>query len=145
MIKQEVEIIFWDNDGTIIGSMNPNSSEREILPGVREAMSKAEFNFIISGIKSPERQNFVSELIRKKFIKLMNELPINAVAFSPKIGGTACYYMTRNNNQLQAAHEEEKYKELIGDSFQDQAAAESFGIPFIHANSIHTEQPKNII
>ena len=62
------QILLWDNDGTIIGSNDPNdktSQAKIILPGVEEAMQNSEFNFVISGFKSPESQaqNFDPEKV----------------------------------------------------------------------------------
>ena len=42
-------ILIWDHDGTIVGRSDPNDQERAILPGVREAMGKAQLNVVISG------------------------------------------------------------------------------------------------
>jgi len=38
-----------------------------------------------------ETQNFDPDKIAAKFIDLMEKLPIHAAAFSPSIGGIACY------------------------------------------------------
>ncbi len=82
------KILIWDNDGTVTGSKNPNDSTvsaKIILPNVEKTMCTTDFNFIISGFKSPESeaQNFDPEKVSAIFIDLMNKLPINAAAFSP--------------------------------------------------------------
>ena len=67
------KILIWDNDGTVSGPKNPNNGSvnaKVILPNVEKAMSRADFNFIISGFKSPESesQNFDPEKITAIFI-----------------------------------------------------------------------------
>ena len=173
------KILIWDNDGTVTGSNNPNDASdkaKVILPGVREAMEKADFNFIISGFRSPESeaQNFDPEKISDKFIALMKELPIQTAVFSPMIGGIACYVVikrTDNTIIIKKAHEDPRYKSyigkfkkpdigmfvvmkevaheefsqvidqetsvMIGDTWHDEAAAKSFGIPFLDASVLH--------
>lgn len=116
------KILIWDNDGTITRSTDPNdksNAAKTIFPGVKETMMKADYNFIISGFKSPESeaQNFDPEKVSAKFIKLMQELPINVAIFSPAIGGIACYAVIKDkNNNFTAikAHENPKYSEYIG-------------------------------
>lgn len=140
-------------------------------------MSNAQFNFVISGFKSQESesQNFDPEEITTKFIDLMSKLPINAVAFSPIIGGTACYLIIKKNHQIiiKKAHENPNYHQyigkfkkpdigmfvvmkdaaleefgqiiekqntiMIGDTWHDEVAAKTFGIPFINAEIIHSK------
>ncbi|MCC2646802.1 MAG: hypothetical protein K0R02_867 [Rickettsiaceae bacterium] len=117
------QILIWDNDGTISGSKDPNdiyNSAKVILPGVKEKMQTASFNFVISGFKSPESeaQNFDPEKVADKFIKLMEQLPINAAAFSPTMGGIACYIVIKkldNSIITVKAHEDLRYKKFIGD------------------------------
>lgn len=99
------KILLWDNDGTIMGAKNPNDgtcSAKVIMPGVEETMQKAEFNFVISGFKSPESeaQNFDPEKVIKRFTDLMNKLSISAVTFSPMIGGVACYVLLKKDNNI---------------------------------------------
>ncbi len=173
------KILIWDNDGTVTGSKDPNDTHTQaeiILPGVEETMKGADFNFIISGFKSPESeaQNFDPDKVAARFIALMEKLPIQIAAFSPTIGGVACYVVIKkSNNQIviQKAHEDPRYKAyvgdfkkprigmfmvmkdvaleefrqtitaensaMIGDTWHDEAAATSFGIPFIEAKTIH--------
>ena len=172
------KIIIWDNDGTITGSKNPNdktSKAKVILCGVSQKMAGAKFNFVISGFKSPESeaQNFDPKSVSGNFIKLMQELPINAVAFSPTIGGVECFVVIKKNEKISIikAHENPKYSSyigkfkkpdigmfqvisdialvefgikidasnsiMIGDTWHDKLAAESFGIPFLEAKFIH--------
>ena len=117
-VKQK--ILLWDNDGTVTGSKDPNDtsgSAKIILPGVEPMMRKANFNFIISGFKSPESeaQNFDPEKIAAKFIDLMKKLPINAAAFSPAIGGVACYIVVKKSDgkvEIRKAHEDLRYKDF---------------------------------
>ncbi len=179
------KILIWDNDGTVTGSTDPNDSSNNakvILPGVEAAMLAADFNFIISGFKSPESeaQNFDPEKVIAKFKELMTQLPINAAAFSPSIGGVACYVVIKKldgNIIIKKAHEDPYYAEyignfkkpdigmfvvmrdivreeyaqildknsaiMIGDTWHDKVAAESFGIDFIDANTIHKKE-KNL-
>lgn len=174
----DTPIILWDHDGTITSSKNPNNktSSRTILPGVKKTMDKAAFNFIISGFRSPESelQNFDPDLVTAKFINLMNILPIQAVAFSPAIGGIECHTILKTTSGIliKKAHEEAKYKDyigkfkkpdigmlvvmkgiaekefhqiihnkntiMIGDTWHDKESAHTFGIPFMHAQEIHS-------
>lgn len=116
------KILIWDNDGTVTGSKNPNNTTANtkiILPNVKETMYTADFNFIISGFKSPESemQNFNPQKIITSFINLMEKLPINATAFSPSIGGVACYVVIKrsdNSIYIKKAHEDQCYQEFIG-------------------------------
>ena len=50
------KILFWDNDGTISASKNPNDPEKIILPNVKTTMEKADINCIISGFKNASSQ-----------------------------------------------------------------------------------------
>lgn len=116
------KILLWDNDGTVTGSKDPNdiaSNAKVILPGVKNIMDSVEFNFIISGFKSPESeaQDFDPDKISQRFINLMNQLPINAVAFSPTRGGVACYVVMKKNDQfiIKKAHEDIRYQQYIGE------------------------------
>ncbi len=142
-------------------------------------MAKSQFNFVISGFKSSESeaQNFDPDIVANKFIELMHQLPINAAAFSPTIGGIACYVVLKKNNKIiiKKAHEDPRYKAyighfkkpgigmfvvirdialeefnqtinqdntiMVGDTWHDEAAAKSFGVPFMNAQVIH-ESPK---
>ncbi len=114
--------MIWDNDGTVTDSKDPNdksNNAKVILPGVEATMLKADFNFIISGFKSPESeaQNFDSKKVIARFKELMNQLPINAAAFSPSIGGVACYVVIKKldgNLFIKKAHEDPRYAEYIG-------------------------------
>ena len=47
----------------------------------------------------------------------MNKLPINAAAFSPAIGGVACYVVIKKDNKIiiKEAHEDPRYEKYIGD------------------------------
>ena len=178
------KILIWDNDGTVTGSADPNdlsNNAKLILPGVEATMLAADFNFIISGFKSveSEAQNFDPEKVIAKFKELMTQLPINAAAFSPSIGGIACYTVIKKldgNLFIKKAHEDPRYAKyigefkkpgigmfvvmrdiareeysqiidkntaiMIGDTWHDEQAAESFGISFIDASVIH-EREKN--
>ena len=178
------KILIWDNDGTVTGSKDPNDlrhNAKVILPGVEAAMLASEFNFIISGFKSPESeaQNFDPKKMIEKFKELMTQLPINAAAFSPNIGGVACYVVIKKLDGsifIKKAHEDERYVEyigkfkkpdigmfvvmrdivreeygqlidkdssiMIGDTWHDKMAAESFGINFIEASVIHKRREK---
>jgi hypothetical protein len=117
------EIIIWDNDGTIMGSQNPNdtaSSAKVILPNVERVMkaSKA-IHVICSGCKTPESelQNFDPEKVIAKFTTLMSQLPIRVATFSPAIGGIECYAIIKkadNKVIIRKAHEDVRYKHLIG-------------------------------
>ena len=173
------KILIWDNDGTVTGSTDPNDSSNKakvILTNVEATMLSADFNFIISGFKSPESeaQNFDPKKVIAKFKELMTQLPINAAVFSPSIGGIACYVVIKKldgNLFIKKAHEDPLYAEyigkfkkpdigmfvvirdialeeynqaidknsaiMIGDTWHDKAAAESFGINFIEASVIH--------
>jgi hypothetical protein len=172
------KILLWDNDGTVTGSKDPNDKgmhAKIILPGVEETMQKAEFNFIISGFKSPESelQNFDPDKTASKFIDLLSQLPISAAAFSPTIGGVACYVVIKKDGKffIKKAHEEPRYKKyigefkkpgigmflvirdlaleefgqiidsksaiMIGDTWHDEMAAKTFGVPFMDAKIIH--------
>lgn len=171
------KIVIWDKDGTVTDSANPDERESKILPGVKKAMKAAKFNFIISGIRctESEQKNFDPDIVIQNLIKLMEELPISAAAFSPSIGGTTCYVVIRENDNISVfkAHEDHKYSEyvgkfkkpdigmfkviedvalqyfrieidkanmvMIGDMWQDEAAANEFGIRFLEANLIHEE------
>jgi hypothetical protein len=116
------KILIWDNDGTVTGSTNPNDNSinaKVILPNVEKTMRTADFNFIISGFKSPESemQNFDPEKVTATFVNLMGKLPINAAAFSPSIGGIACYVVIKRLDQsilIKKAHEDPRYQEFIG-------------------------------
>ena len=118
--NDKYNILFWDNDGTIVKSRNPNdnSNSRTIFPGISLKMEKAEFNCIISGFKSPESEsrNFDPEKIIDQFTQLMKKLPITAVAFSPKIGGVACYIIIKKGEKIiiKKAHQDPRYAHLIG-------------------------------
>lgn len=117
------DILIWDNDGTVTGAKDPNDKSNQakvILPNVEIVMRKAAYNFIISGFKSPESeaQNFDPEKVAAKFIDLMEKLPINAAAFSPTIGGIACYIVIKKNDgeiEVRKAHEDPRYKQFIGE------------------------------
>ncbi len=184
-IKQN--IIIWDNDGTIMGSKDPNDSSsksRVILPNVQKVMQKSHtINVVCSGCKTPESelQNFDPERIIIQLKKLMTDLPIDIATFSPAIGGTECWVIIKkgvNDFEIRKAHEDDRYKHLIGqfkkpgigmlvvikdllgelliisdetntvfigDAWQDQKAANDFGIPFIEAKSIHTMQDEHYL
>lgn len=117
-----MSILIWDNDGTITGTKDPKDTADDaqvILPGVETMMHRAEWNFIISGFKSPESesQNFDSSKVASKFIDLMDKLPINAAAFSPYRGGIACYVVIKRLDKslhIKKAHEDPRYQDYIG-------------------------------
>lgn len=175
-ISQEPKkIILWDNDGTISASKSPNDPTKIILPNIEKTMHSADYNFIISGFASPESeaQNFDPEKTVARFIELMGKLPICATAFSPTIGGVACYVIIKKSDSLiiKKAHNDPRYQKyigsfkkpgigmfvvmkdiaqeefgktidgttslMIGDTWHDETAATTFGIPFLHASSIH--------
>jgi hypothetical protein len=174
------QILLWDNDGTVTGSKNPNDSSpgnKKILPGVKNLMQQALVNIIISGFKCPESesQNFDPKKIIKNFTNLMGQLPIDAAAFSPTIGGTECYLVIKKSDSIiiKEAHKDPRYKDyigyfkkpdigmfaviqdliqekfskvvnkktttMIGDTWHDQKAAQTFGINFIEAKVIHKQ------
>lgn len=113
------KILLWDNDGTIMGSKSPNDPTKIILPNIEVTMQKADFNFVLSGCKTPESelQNFDHEKITARFINLMEKLPINAAAFSPLIGGIACFVIIKqlnNNIIIKEAHQDKRYHKYIG-------------------------------
>lgn len=176
MIKK---ILIWDNDGTVSGSHNPldtSSQAKVILPHVVETMAQADFNCMISGIKNAESemQNFDPEKIIERFKALMEKLPLKAIAFSPMIGGVACYVVIKKSDgtiSVKKAHEDPRYAQyigefkkpgigmfvvmrdvakeefdqtidatttlMIGDTWHDEQAAKSFGLPFVSAQSVH--------
>lgn len=117
-------IIIWDNDGTIMGSKNPNdttNAAKVLLPNVEEVMLQpGTFNIICSGCKTPESemQNFDPEKIIEKFKRAMATLPVNIAAFSPAIGGVQCYVILKKLNdhaiEVRKAHEDSRYGHLIG-------------------------------
>jgi len=113
-----MKILIWDNDGTVTGSTTPNDPTKVILPNVAATMKNADFNFIISGFKSPESemQNFDSEKIAARFAELMIKLPINAAAFSPAIGGVECHVIVKTDEGMHhiKAHEDSRYEDFIG-------------------------------
>lgn len=141
------KILIWDNDGTVTGSKNPYDTTRHakaILPGVENMMRQVDFNFIISGFKSPESeaQNFDPETVAAKFISLMEQLPIHAVTFSPNIGGIACYAIIKKTNNaffIKKAHEESRYK-----SYKGQFKKPDIGM-FIVMRDIAREEFKQVI
>ncbi len=116
------DILIWDNDGTVTGSKDPNDKSNQakiILPNVELVMKQTPYNFIISGFKSPESeaQNFDPEKVADRFMDLMEKLPISAVAFSPMIGGVACYVLVKKDKgkiELRKAHEDYRYQQFIG-------------------------------
>ena len=117
------KVIIWDNDGTIIGSKDPNdksNSSKVVLPNVEKTMRQENvFNVICSGMKTPESesQNFDPENIIARFKVLMLNLPVSIAIFSPAIGGTECWVLTKNENNdfsILKAHEDERYQHLIG-------------------------------
>ncbi len=102
-----------------MGSVNPSDHAKAILPGVKEAMEDADFNFVLSGFKSAESeaQNFDPEKVAARFIELMGKLPINAAAFSPTIGGIECFVVIKKADGsivAKKAHEDPRYKQYIG-------------------------------
>ena len=114
------KILIWDNDGTVTGSKDPNDATRIILPHVEAAMQAAPCNFIVSGFKclESERQNFDPEKVIVRFTDLMTKLPISAAAFSPAIGGVACYVVIKHPSgeiEVRKAHEDPRYQAFIGD------------------------------
>ena len=173
-------ILIWDNDGTIVGSKDPNDATvqaKAILPNIEQTMNSDHvLNIICSGCKTPESelQNFNPQEVVKKFNDLMDALPITMAIFSPAIGGIECYAMIKKESgtiEIRKAHEDLRYKHLIGqfkkpgigmlvviqdlvkeifdytidashaimigDTWHDEEAAKSFGIPFQDAKVIH--------
>lgn len=116
------EIIIWDNDGTIMGTIDPHDTKRGsrvILPNVEHIMTTSKaLHVVCSGCKTAtsELQNFNAENIIKRFTVLMSQLPIAAATFSPAIGGTECWVILKNNNEIhiRKAHKEPRYHHLIG-------------------------------
>jgi len=111
------KIIFWDNDGTVSGSVDPNdaSGAKVILPGVVDAMQMADFNLIISGVKTDNEIDFDGDLLVEKFADMMQKMPIAAAAFSPRAHGAECWVVLFVDGALQTikAHEDDRYKEYI--------------------------------
>jgi phosphoglycolate phosphatase-like HAD superfamily hydrolase len=144
------KILLWDNDGTIMGSKNPNDPTKVFLPGVLDAMEGADFNFVISGLASPESesQDFDPDTVAARFINLMGELPISAAAFSPLIGGVACFVVIKKPDGvfvIKKAHEEARYKNYIGHFKKPgvgmfvvmrDVAAEEFGVVVDRSSSV---------
>jgi len=179
-IAMQPQIIIWDNDGTVMGSKNPNditSSAKVILPNVADVMQRSGINIICSGTKTAESelQNWDPVKIIEQFNVLMEKLPVSLATFSPAIGGVECWVMIKHatgNIEIRKAHEDPRYQHLIGhfkkpdigmlvvirdlvtelfaqaidasttvfigDAWQDQQAAQNFGIPFVDAHKIHT-------
>jgi len=115
------EIIIWDNDGTIMGSKNPNDPNKIILPNIQNVMSSTKaIHVLCSGCKTPESelQNFDPQNIIKRITALMSQLPIQVATFSPTIGGIECYVIIKklktNDIVIRKAHEEKRYQHLIG-------------------------------
>lgn len=115
------KIVLWDNDGTIQGSRDPHdrsATAKIILPGVKEAMAASQLNCVISGFKSPESeaQNFDPDMVIKRLTDMMSVLPISAAAFSPAIGGVACYVVIKDKENIivKNAHEDARYHEYVG-------------------------------
>lgn len=113
-------ILIWDNDGTIMGSQDPNDPNKVILPHVQATMSHPHtLNIICSGCKTPtsELQNFNPTQIVQRLTSLMTTLPITAATFSPTIGGVECFVLIKEEDgsfTVHKAHEEERYKQLVG-------------------------------
>lgn len=116
------KIIIWDKDGTITPFRYPSDSPINascILPGVEQTMRESKFNFIVSGYKSPksESRNLDPEHVIERLKALMQLLPIDAAAFSPYIGGIACFVVIKgigNIFEIYKAHEDPQYKGYIG-------------------------------
>jgi hypothetical protein len=118
--KLEHKMLLWDNDGTIMASKDPNDTTKTAkvtLPGVKNTMMNADYNFVISDCKTPESEikNFDPQKVAEKFTKLMDNLPISAVVFAPSIGGTTCYAVIKKDGKIviKKAHEEPRYKKYI--------------------------------
>jgi hypothetical protein len=117
-------IIIWDNDGTILGSKNPDdtsAASKVILPGVAYLMNQENsVNIICSGSRTElsERHNFDVEKMVEKFTTLMEQLPITAAVFAPTIGGTECWVVIKDSCcggvEVRKAHEDPRYAEYIG-------------------------------
>lgn len=117
-------ILIWDNDGTVMGSVNPNdtsSSAKILLPNVQRIMqTDSVINIICSGCKTPESelQNFDPQRVIERFTVLMNKLPISLATFSPAIGGTQCYVVIKHSSaddfEIRTAHEDQRYMHLVG-------------------------------
>lgn len=119
----EHTIFIWDNDGTIMGSLNPHDTghaAKIILPNVEKLMrQETSFNIICSGCKTPESelQNFDPVKIIAKFKELMAKLPIHIATFSPAIGGTECWVIIKKSDtdfEIREAHTDTRYTNLIG-------------------------------
>ena len=121
-MSMQQQIIIWDNDGTILGSKNPNDvnfTARVLLPNVSHVMHGAALNIICSGTKTPgaELQNWDPEGIIKQFGVLMETLPISIATFSTAIGGVECWVMIKDaagEIEIRKAHEDPRYQHLIG-------------------------------
>jgi len=121
-MSMQQQIIIWDNDGTILGSKNPNDvnfTARVLLPNVPHVMHSAALNIICSGTKiaATELHNWDPEGIIKQFSILMETLPISLATFSPAIGGVECWVMIKRATgeiEIRKAHEDPRYQHLIG-------------------------------
>lgn len=114
-----MNIIIWDNDGTVQGARTPNDPNKMILPNVEKTMRAPHtFNVICSGCKTEEseKQNFDPKKVIKNMKSLMQKLPINIVTFSPAIGGVECYVLIKKEEEITVykAHEDNRYKRFIG-------------------------------
>ncbi len=119
-MKTIPDILLWDYDGTIAASKNPteHQSKKIVLPHVKEAMGKAQFNFVISGYASAEsdRQDYDPDPIIERFTLLMDDLPVQLAAFSPLKKGQGCYVVIKEKREVEVfkAHEDVRFKEWVG-------------------------------
>jgi len=111
------KILIWDNDGTIMGSRNPNDQTKIILPNIEKVMNLSLLNCVVSGFKSlsSESKNFPPNLVINRFKLLMEKLPIKVCVFSPKIGGSECYVLLKIGDRIKIieAHRDSRYKYFI--------------------------------
>ncbi len=114
------KVLVWDSDGTVVGPKNPqdhNDHSKVILPGVEVAMSKAHFNCMISGTKTPSSQDYDPETLIPGFKDLMEKLPVSAIAFSASKEGIDCYVLVKKSDgaiELRKAHEDARYEQYRG-------------------------------
>lgn len=119
------KIIFWDNDGTILGSRDPDDQSvkaKTILPNVEKVMENSLLNFIISGIQVEDEntsKDFDPKMMIDRFTLLMQKIPVVAAAFSPKRHGTECYLVfqnptAKNGFTVIEVHNEKQYEKYVG-------------------------------
>lgn len=121
--SKNIDLIVWDNDGTILGAVENGHARREkvIMPRIEEVMlGHKGLNIICSGCKTEFSETFNFDPVRviNKFKTLMWRLPIEMAVFSPKIGGVECYVVINNDAlrmvEVIEVHNDPRYKDWIG-------------------------------